>query len=102
MKKNGTHEGCIEQMTRLFSDKLKAGSAVTDEGGMIRLDDLEMKADIQAEVKKLWDEVTTENVKELADIDGYWSDFFALFGFGADGINYDAETDPVYDIASLK
>jgi enoyl-[acyl-carrier protein] reductase/trans-2-enoyl-CoA reductase (NAD+) len=102
MKKNGTHEGCIEQMTRLFSDKLKAGSAVTDEGGMIRLDDLEMKADIQAEVKKLWDEVTTENVKELADIDGYWSDFFALFGFGADGINYDADTDPVYDIASLK
>ena len=52
--------------------------------------------------KKLWDEVTTENVKELADIDGYWSDFFALFGFGADGINYDADTDPVYDIASLK
>ena len=102
MKKNGTHEGCIEQMTRLFSDKLKAGSAVTDEGGMIRLDDLEMKDEIQAEVKKLWDEVNTENVKSLADIDGYWSDFFGLFGFGAKGVDYDADTDPVYDIASLK
>jgi len=102
MKKNGTHEGCIEQMTRLFSDKLKAGSAVTDEGGMIRLDDLEMKDEIQAEVKKLWDEVNTENVKSLADIDGYWSDFFGLFGFGADGVDYDADTDPVYDIESLK
>ena len=89
-------------MTRLFTDKLKADSAVTDDGGMIRLDDLEMKDEIQTEVKKLWDEVNTENVKSLADIDGYWSDFFGLFGFGADGVDYDADTDPVYDIASLK
>jgi enoyl-[acyl-carrier protein] reductase/trans-2-enoyl-CoA reductase (NAD+) len=102
MKKNGTHEGCIEQMTRLFSDKLLADSAVTDENGMIRLDDLEMKSDIQTEVKDLWDRVDTGNVRDLADIDGYWSDFFGLFGFGADGVDYDADTDPVYDIESLK
>lgn len=102
MKQHGTHEGCIEQMTRLFSDKLTADSAVTDSNGMIRLDDLEMEADIQNEVTGLWNSISTENVKEIADIEGYWSDFFGLFGFGADGVDYDADTNPVYDIDSLK
>ena len=102
MKKAGTHEGCIEQMTRLFTDKLANGSAVTDSDGFIRLDDYEMKEDIQSEVKEIWDNVTTENVKESADVDGYWNDFFALFGFGAEGVDYEADTSPVYDIPSLK
>ncbi len=102
MKKHGNHEGCIEQMTRLFTDKLTADSAVTDSNGMIRLDDLEMEAEIQNEVTELWNSVTTENVKDIADIDGYWNDFFGLFGFGADGIDYEADTNPVYDIDSLK
>ena len=102
MKKAGTHEGCIEQMTRLFTDKLASGSAVTDSDGFIRLDDYEMKEDIQSEVKEIWDNVTTENVKESADVDGYWNDFFALFGFGAEGVDYEADTSPVYDIPSLK
>ncbi|MCQ2465458.1 MAG: trans-2-enoyl-CoA reductase family protein [Oscillospiraceae bacterium] len=102
MKKYGTHEGCIEQMTRLFTDKLTADSAVTDSEGMIRLDDLEMKPEVQEEVRKIWDAVTTETVKDTADIDGYWEDFFGLFGFGADGIDYESDTNPVYDIESLK
>jgi len=101
MKKHGSHEGCIEQMTRLFTDKLTADSAVTDSNGMIRLDDLEMEAEIQNEVTELWNSVTTENVKDIADIEGYWNDFFGLFGFGADGIDYEADTNPVYDISSL-
>ena len=102
MKKAGTHEGCIEQMTRLFTDKLADGSAVTDSDGFIRLDDYEMKEDIQSEVKEIWNNVTTENVNESADVDGYWNDFFALFGFGAEGVDYEADISPVYDIPSLK
>ncbi len=102
MKKAGTHEGCIEQMTRLFTDKLANGSAVTDSDGFIRLDDYEMKEDIQSEVKEIWNNVTTENVNESADVDGYWNDFFALFGFGAEGVDYEADISPVYDIPSLK
>ena len=102
MKKAGTHEGCIEQMTRLFTDKPANGSAVTDSDGFIRLDDYEMKEDIQSEVKEIWNNVTTENVSESADVDGYWNDFFALFGFGAEGVDYEADISPVYDIPSLK
>lgn len=102
MKEYGNHEGCIEQMTRLFTDKLSGGSAKTDENGMIRLDDYEMQEDIQKAVLDVWDNVSTENIKEVADIEGYWSDFFGLFGFGADGVDYDADTNPVYDIDSLK
>ena len=102
MKKAGTHEGGIEQMTRLFTDKLANGSAVTDSDGFIRLDDYEMKEDIQSEVKEIWNNVTTENVNESADVDGYWNDFFALFGFGAEGVDYEADISPVYDIPSLK
>jgi len=102
MKKKGNHEGCIEQMTRLFTDKLLASSAVTDENGMIRLDDLEMQEDIQKEVLGIWNSITTENVKELADIEGYWNDFFAIFGFGAEGVDYEADISAEYDIESLK
>ncbi|MBR6600185.1 MAG: bifunctional NADH-specific enoyl-ACP reductase/trans-2-enoyl-CoA reductase, partial [Oscillospiraceae bacterium] len=58
--------------------------------------------DIQKAVLDVWDNVSTENIKEVADIEGYWSDFFGLFGFGADGVDYDADTNPVYDIDSLK
>ena len=102
MKEYGNHEGCIEQMTRLFTDKLSSNTAKTDENGMIRLDDYEMQEDIQKAVLDVWDNVSTENIKEVADIEGYWSDFFGLFGFGADGVDYDADTNPVYDIDSLK
>lgn len=72
MKAKGVHEGCIEQMARLFLDKM-AGEAETDENGFIRMDDWEMADDIQEAVAKNWDAVTSENVKELADIDGYLS-----------------------------
>jgi enoyl-[acyl-carrier protein] reductase/trans-2-enoyl-CoA reductase (NAD+) len=101
MKEKGIHEGCIEQMTRLFTEKLSSESAKVDSEGMIRLDDLEMREDVQSEVKSIWDSVTTETVKEAADISGYWSDFFALFGFEAQGVDYEADVDPVYNIASI-
>lgn len=101
MKKKGIHEGCIEQMTRLFTDKLSKTSAKTDSDNMIRLDDLEMKDDVQKEVLDIWDSITTENVRECADVDGYWNDFFNLFGFGIEGIDYEKDTDPVVKIDSM-
>jgi enoyl-[acyl-carrier protein] reductase/trans-2-enoyl-CoA reductase (NAD+) len=96
MKRQGLHEGCIEQIQRLFADHLASGAAPTlDSKGRIRIDDWEMRPDIQAAVEKAWGEVSTENLREVSDFDGYQSEFLRLFGFGLAGIDYDAETDPV-------
>lgn len=92
MKAKGVHEGCIEQMARLFLDKM-AGEVQTDENGFVRMDDWEMADDIQEAVAKNWDAVTSENVKELADIDGYWDEFYNMFGFKIDGVDYSADVD---------
>ena len=92
MKAKGVHEGCIEQMARLFLDKM-AGEVETDENGFVRMDDCEMADDIQEAVAKNWDAVTSENVKELADIDGYWDEFYKMFGFKIDGVDYSADVD---------
>jgi len=95
MKAQGTHEGCIEQMQRLFSQQIYSPSGPTfDEGGRVRVDDLEMKPDVQAAVAKIWPDVTTDNLAALTDIAGYRSEFLKLFGFGLPGINYEAETEP--------
>ena len=95
MKKAGTHEGCIEQLYRLFATQMYNGkTAVFDEGGRTRIDDLEMRPEIQAAVREIWPQVTTENLEELTDINGYRSEFLKMFGFGIDGIDYDAETEP--------
>ena len=88
MKEKGIHEGCIEQMVRLFTDKLFAENIVTDEKDQIRLDDWEMREDVQKEVMDIWANVTTENIRELADVDGYWEDFYHLFGFKFDNVDY--------------
>lgn len=102
MKKHGVHEGCIEQMYRLFNQKLFQGEAVTDAECRIRLDDLEMQDTIQSEVKELWEKINTENLEKCADLDGYHQDFYQLFGFGADGVDYDADTDVDYSIESIE
>ena len=75
MKQKGLHEGCMQQMQRLFSEKLYAGAPVVDELGQIRLDDWEMRPEVQNAVAEAWDKISTENVKDFADIDGYWDDF---------------------------
>ena len=93
MKEQKLHEGCIEQMYRLFAEKLYAGAPVVDEEGRIRLDDWEMKPEVQDEVTKLWDALNADNFKEYTDIDGYWKDFYELFGFGIDGVDYDADVE---------
>lgn len=93
MKEKGIHEGCIEQMYRLFHDKLLADTPQVDEDGMIRMDDWEMREDVQQEVKQAWDRINSDNLQQLADVDGYWEDFYHMFGFGIDGVDYDADVE---------
>jgi enoyl-[acyl-carrier protein] reductase / trans-2-enoyl-CoA reductase (NAD+) len=90
MKEKGTHEGCIEQMYRLFEDKMYVDGQkpALDGNRQIRLDDFEMSQDVQDQVAALWGQVTTENLVEIADADGYKEDFYRLFGFSFDGVNY--------------
>ncbi len=102
MKEKGLHEGCIEQMYRLFSERLYGGGeAAVDEKGRIRIDDWEMRQDVQAEVEKLWAQLETDNVYDLSDLKGYNKEFFQLFGFETDGIDYDAEAEPEVPIPNL-
>ena len=102
MKEKGIHEGTIEQMQRLFAERLyNPDGILLDDEGRIRVDDLEMRDDVQAEVAKLWEAVTTENIEEISDIEGYRNDFFNLFGFHFDSIDYDAETNEVVNVASI-
>ncbi len=94
MKTNGTHEGPIEQMVRLFRDHFGPGATPdADEEGRIRLDDLEMRPQVQAEVAALWERVSTENLAEVSDYASYRRDFRRLFGFEVEGIDYDAPTE---------
>ena len=92
MKEKGLHEGCIEQMQRLFMDKILDDTQV-DDNGFIRMDDWEMRDDVQSVVAEHWDTVNNDNVKDIADIDGYWEDFYNMFGFRIDGVDYSADVD---------
>jgi len=94
MKEKRLHEGCIEQIRRLFATRLYIdGEVVTDENGLIRLDDWEMRDDVQQIVADLWPNVTSENLEEVTDLAGYQSDFLKLFGFGLPGVDYGADVD---------
>lgn len=102
MKANGTHEGCIEQIQRLFSARLYTYAAVpVDEKGRIRIDDWEMNTDVQKEVAELWKVATTENLPAIGDLNGYKSDFINLFGFGIDGVDYALESNEMVEIPGL-
>ena len=89
MKEMGNHEGCIEQMYRLFGDKILIPEV--DSEGLIRLDDLEMQTDVQKRVLEIWDNINDDNLSDSADIDGYLHDFHELFGFGIESVDYDAD-----------
>ena len=101
MKEKGTHEGCIEQMYRLFSSKFQDGNAIVDENGLIRLDDWEMDKSIQRIISKNWGSINDENLCELTDLEGFWNDFYAIFGFGIDGVDENNDVSPLYQIESL-
>ena len=89
MKAKGIHEGCMEQIYRLYNERLYVnGETPVDSEGRIRIDDLEMRDDIQAEVSVLWDKVSTETLREVTDIEGYRKDFLQLHGFDVEGIDY--------------
>ena len=92
MKQQGSHEGCIEQISRLYKECLYNPAPRLDDHGRLRVDDKELTPAVQREVEALWPEVTTENVAELTDFVGYQADFLSLFGFGVDAINYEQET----------
>lgn len=92
MKSKGNHEGCIEQMQRLWA-RLASGELNLDSDGRIRMDDWEMQPDIQTEVSKVWDNISQDNFKDVTDIDGYWNDFYQMFGFNIDGVDYDADVE---------
>lgn len=104
MKAKGTHEGCIEQMERLFAERLytgennSAGKVPVDSENRIRIDDWEMADDIQAEVNRLMDGVTQENLAERCDLAGYKHDFLAINGFDVEGVDYSKE---ITDMRSL-
>lgn len=102
MKQKNVHEGCIEQMHRLLSQKLYgAAGPQLDKSGMLRLDDLEMSPDVQQAAKKAWEAITAANLEQYADIKGYWDDFYNLFGFGFDTVDYEKDQNPDIPIPSL-
>ncbi|MCM4164310.1 MULTISPECIES: enoyl-ACP reductase FabV [unclassified Arenibacter] len=102
MKEEGIHEGCIEQIQRLFQDRLYAGKIPLDDKGRIRIDDWEMREDVQARVAALWKKATTETLPEIGDLKGYGKDFFNLFGFMVEGVDYNEDVDEIVDIPGLQ
>ena len=101
MKAEGTHEDCIEQMDRLFRDRLYNGNPQPDEAGRIRIDDWEMAPAVQKLVDQRWTEVNTDNLRQIADFDGYQAGFLKLFGFGLSGVDYTADVDTAVKVPSL-
>ena len=103
MKEKRLHEGCIEQMYRLMHDRLGNGADIpVDKDRLIRMDDYEMKEEVQKEVFNLWQNVSKDNIKDIADINGYWDEFYEIFGFGIDSVNYDADVDIQIKIPSIE
>lgn len=106
MRAEGVHEGCIEQINRLFRERLyrsDGDAGAVDDKNRFRLDDLELREDIQQHCKTLWPTLTNENLSELTDYQEYKAEFLKLFGFGVEGIDYDAEIDPLvpFDVIDI-
>ena len=102
MKEEGIHEGCIEQIQRLYQERLFTGNEIpVDEKGRIRVDDWEMRSDVQEKIAKLWDEAVTENLSEIGDLEGYRKEFYNLFGFDVDGVDYEVDTNEMVNIESI-
>jgi enoyl-[acyl-carrier protein] reductase/trans-2-enoyl-CoA reductase (NAD+) len=102
MKAKGIHEGCIEQIQRLYSERLFGGDLALDSKGRVRIDDWEMREDVQAEVTELWKTATTENLSEIGDLEGYSNDFYNLFGFKVGGVDYTADVNEVVSVPSIQ
>ena len=101
MKKNGTHEGCIEQLYRLFTEGLYTDTPRLDEEGRLRVDELELDPAIQDAVTQSWAAISNETLGELTDLDGYKQEFLNLFGFEIDGVDYEADVNPDVPISQM-
>lgn len=105
MKEKNIHEGCIEQMWRMFNERLYLADAnaniPVDESGKIRIDDYELREDVQLEIVNLWKKVETSNIETLSDINGYREEFYKLFGFHVNSVDYSSEVDHLVKIASF-
>jgi enoyl-[acyl-carrier protein] reductase/trans-2-enoyl-CoA reductase (NAD+) len=102
MKEKGLHEGCIEQIVRLYRDRLYSPEAAADKAkvpvdgeGRIRIDDWEMREDVQEAVLARMERANDENLLSVADVEGFRHDFLEAHGFDVDGVDYNAETDPL-------
>lgn len=102
MKEQNVHEDCIRQMYRMVHDRLcNGGDVITDESRLIRMDDWEMKPEVQAAVLDVWNTISQDNLEQVTDIDGYWQEFYEIFGFNIDGVDYDADVDIEVSVPSL-
>jgi enoyl-[acyl-carrier protein] reductase / trans-2-enoyl-CoA reductase (NAD+) len=93
MDEMGIGEGCIEQIDRLFREKLQA-PVVLDDASRVRVDDWELSDTVQDEMKHRWNLLSTETLESLADLGKYREEFLKLFGFGLGGVDYSADLDP--------
>ena len=101
MKAEGSHEGCIEQLYRLFTEGLYCDNPRLDNEGRLRMDELEMRPNIQDKVAESWAKISTENLHSLTDFEGYKQDFLGLFGFNIAGVDYEADVNPEVTIDNL-
>ncbi|OOE55795.1 enoyl-ACP reductase FabV [Salinivibrio kushneri] len=106
MREEGVHEGCMEQIYRMFTQRLyqaDGSDPEVDSERRLRLDDLELREDIQQHCRDLWPQITTENLTELTDYKEYKAEFLKLFGFGVEGVDYDADVSPVveFDVENI-
>ena len=101
MKAKDVHEGCIEQIYGLMANSLYGSQPTLDDEGRLRADGLELRPEVQQAVAAAWNEVTTENLRELTDFAGYRDEFMKLFGFNMEGVDYDADVDPNVTINNM-
>jgi enoyl-[acyl-carrier protein] reductase/trans-2-enoyl-CoA reductase (NAD+) len=101
MKERGSHEGCIEQVDGLFRDSLYGASPRLDDEGRLRADGKELDPAVQAAVAALWEQIDSQTLNQLSDLEGYKREFLQLFGFEVEGVDYEAEVDPVVPIENL-
>ena len=102
MKSRGSHEGCIEQIDRLFRSSLYGEHPLVDDEGRLRVDERELDSEVQREVATIWENISTENLHELSDFIGYRREFMQLFGFEVDGVDYEADINPQVSIHGLE
>ncbi|MEQ8801990.1 enoyl-ACP reductase FabV [Haliea sp.] len=101
MKARGSHEGCIEQIDSLFRNSLYSPAPQLDEEGRLRADGKELDPAVQAEVAQLWQQIDTDNLHQLSDFAGYRREFLQLFGFEVDGVDYEADVNPLVPIRDM-